>query len=45
MRHYEQALIDWGCRSDGTRSVPTTINVYLFFEVTVEFTIVCIVNC
>ena len=45
MEHYERALIDRGAWSDGTRSVPTTINVYLFFEVTVECTIVCIVNC
>ena len=45
MEHYERALIDRGARRDGTQSVPTTINVYLFFEVTVEFTIVCIVNC
>ena len=44
MRHYERALIDWA-RSDGTRSVPTTINIYLFLEFAVEFTIVCIVNC
>ena len=45
MRHYERDLIDRGARSDGTRSVPTTINVYLFLQFTVEVTIVCIVNC
>ena len=34
MKHYERALIDRGARSYGTRSVPTTINVYLFLEFT-----------
>ena len=29
MEHSERALIGRGARSDGTRSVPTTINVYL----------------
>ena len=37
MEHYERALIGRGSRSDGTRSVPTTINVYLFLEVTIIY--------
>ena len=37
MRHCERAPIDQDAQSYGTRSVPTTINVYLFLK----FTIVC----
>ena len=37
MRHYERALIDRGSWSYGTRSVPTTINGYLFLEFTIVY--------
>ena len=36
MEHYERAQIDRGSWSYGTRRVPTTINVSLFFEFTIN---------